>query len=409
MTPMKGSTMTASVTKRRRVAEPAPVNPPPSKGWGQTPASSLTDEQIARELQALGETWDASRADGEGHGGSPGEWMFERMDELGTEQKRRAKAKAPTLSALFAQAAADLRERLAGEAPVDADAARYEKTAAVLAEALSLWGDEPYPTQIAADLGLLATSRDMAEVEAAARRCLKLIGEPQRVRSYLAGADSVGDALASTHPALRAEHQRRLRLRERKALYLTEIVRQLGDTTLIEARAADQILVDDILHMLWSQVFTPAATGYHRRDGAPPEVTPVSSLGWFTDTDDYGVRTVFDAKETIKPVPRISVRAYRVFDVLRLSMVEHLRSPAVAQLQAWGDAEPTPSVEWWFEQITASQAPTWGIWDVDQPAVYVAHCKVTMAETFTVRARRVLSAVTFGPYVDVRARGGAKR
>jgi hypothetical protein len=54
------------------------------------PAVSLTDEEIARELVELGSRWDAFRSsDDEGHGGSPGEWMVERMDELETEQKRR--------------------------------------------------------------------------------------------------------------------------------------------------------------------------------------------------------------------------------------------------------------------------------------------------------------------------------
>lgn len=55
------------------------------------PASALSDEEIAAELDELGKKWDASFADDEGHSGSPGEWMVERMDELETEQRRRAR------------------------------------------------------------------------------------------------------------------------------------------------------------------------------------------------------------------------------------------------------------------------------------------------------------------------------
>jgi len=55
-------------------------------------AALLSDGEIAAELADLGKKWDAFTAsDDEGHGGSPGEWMVERMDELETEQKRRAR------------------------------------------------------------------------------------------------------------------------------------------------------------------------------------------------------------------------------------------------------------------------------------------------------------------------------
>jgi hypothetical protein len=55
------------------------------------PATALTDDQISSELSSLETKWKASRSsDEEGHGGSPGEWMVERMDELETEQRRRA-------------------------------------------------------------------------------------------------------------------------------------------------------------------------------------------------------------------------------------------------------------------------------------------------------------------------------
>jgi hypothetical protein len=53
-------------------------------------AKVMTDAEIASELETLGKKWDEFRAsDDEGHGGSPGEWMVERMGELETEQKRR--------------------------------------------------------------------------------------------------------------------------------------------------------------------------------------------------------------------------------------------------------------------------------------------------------------------------------
>lgn len=55
-----------------------------------TPARHMKDEAIARELSRLEKKWAALRSGDDGHGGSPGEWMVERMDELETEQRRRA-------------------------------------------------------------------------------------------------------------------------------------------------------------------------------------------------------------------------------------------------------------------------------------------------------------------------------
>jgi hypothetical protein len=52
------------------------------------PAASLSDEQIAHELEELGL---AFKNRGEG-GGSPGEWIVERMGELEHEQEKRAKS-----------------------------------------------------------------------------------------------------------------------------------------------------------------------------------------------------------------------------------------------------------------------------------------------------------------------------
>lgn len=53
------------------------------------PAKRMSDAAIATELRSLGKQWDELRQDHEGHGGSPGEWMVERMGELEQEQKRR--------------------------------------------------------------------------------------------------------------------------------------------------------------------------------------------------------------------------------------------------------------------------------------------------------------------------------
>jgi hypothetical protein len=58
----------------------------------RTPLARMTDDQLAAELKLLGDQWDESHKDEEGHGGSPGEWIVERMGELETEQKRRRRA-----------------------------------------------------------------------------------------------------------------------------------------------------------------------------------------------------------------------------------------------------------------------------------------------------------------------------
>lgn len=55
------------------------------------PASQMTDAAIAKELDTLEKEWDEFRSgdDDDYGGGSPGEWMVERMGELEQEQKRR--------------------------------------------------------------------------------------------------------------------------------------------------------------------------------------------------------------------------------------------------------------------------------------------------------------------------------
>ena len=55
-----------------------------------TPARNMQDAAIERELSKLKRRWDRFFATEPEGGGSPGEWMAERMDELETEQMRRA-------------------------------------------------------------------------------------------------------------------------------------------------------------------------------------------------------------------------------------------------------------------------------------------------------------------------------
>lgn len=51
---------------------------------------TMTVRAIGDELRVLEDKWRALRADDDGHGGSPCEWMSERMDELETELQRRS-------------------------------------------------------------------------------------------------------------------------------------------------------------------------------------------------------------------------------------------------------------------------------------------------------------------------------
>jgi hypothetical protein len=49
----------------------------------------MTDVELTAEYDSMWGLWDTSREDEEGHSGSPGEWIMERIDEIETEQKRR--------------------------------------------------------------------------------------------------------------------------------------------------------------------------------------------------------------------------------------------------------------------------------------------------------------------------------
>lgn len=52
----------------------------------------MTNAQIEQELELLAVEWEETRRDCEG-AGSPGEWIWERMDELETELERRQNGK----------------------------------------------------------------------------------------------------------------------------------------------------------------------------------------------------------------------------------------------------------------------------------------------------------------------------
>lgn len=55
----------------------------------EIPISEMTDEQIVAEMVRAEELFN-NRGE---HSGSPGEWAYERMNEIETEQKRRAEAR----------------------------------------------------------------------------------------------------------------------------------------------------------------------------------------------------------------------------------------------------------------------------------------------------------------------------
>lgn len=57
------------------------------------PAHVLTDEELDIQEKRIGTLWEDLRSDEEfdGHGGSPGEWMVERLDEIYTERRLRGR------------------------------------------------------------------------------------------------------------------------------------------------------------------------------------------------------------------------------------------------------------------------------------------------------------------------------
>jgi len=84
--------------KRAGIALPvAFYDPQANEGRVMKAARAMTDEELAAEQKKLGDEWDEFQRrlskDDEGWGGSPGEWMSERMSELDTEQARRAARK----------------------------------------------------------------------------------------------------------------------------------------------------------------------------------------------------------------------------------------------------------------------------------------------------------------------------
>ena len=57
-----------------------------------TPAVNMKDAAIERELTRLRKKWDTLDREG---GGSPGEWMIERIGELEHEQRQRMRGVLP--------------------------------------------------------------------------------------------------------------------------------------------------------------------------------------------------------------------------------------------------------------------------------------------------------------------------
>lgn len=58
------------------------------------PAAQMTTPELSAEWRARCAEWDCMmrRRDHDGHGGSPGEWLWERLGELEQELRRRAPA-----------------------------------------------------------------------------------------------------------------------------------------------------------------------------------------------------------------------------------------------------------------------------------------------------------------------------
>lgn len=75
-----------------RLVAPDVVRQPVRRTTTTGPASTMTDEALTAELDALGEEFKSFLSE-ECGGGSPGEWLVERMSELETEQRYRAEGK----------------------------------------------------------------------------------------------------------------------------------------------------------------------------------------------------------------------------------------------------------------------------------------------------------------------------
>jgi hypothetical protein len=59
--------------------------------WQHRAGAFLSDEKLLAEFTETAKKFDATR-EGDGHGGSPGEWAYERCGELEIEIKRRGLA-----------------------------------------------------------------------------------------------------------------------------------------------------------------------------------------------------------------------------------------------------------------------------------------------------------------------------
>jgi hypothetical protein len=93
---LMASVARASAHVAKATATEAPISAGP-RDPTRLPAKELTDRELVAEQTRVEKLWDSMfepDEDGEvfeGHCGSPGEWMSERMDEIATEQARRTR------------------------------------------------------------------------------------------------------------------------------------------------------------------------------------------------------------------------------------------------------------------------------------------------------------------------------
>lgn len=80
---------------RIRALSPVAERPEVVTTPDKLPTSKLTNSEIVSEFERVSKLWDDlfNDSDFEGHSGSPGEWMMERLNELETEQNKRAALK----------------------------------------------------------------------------------------------------------------------------------------------------------------------------------------------------------------------------------------------------------------------------------------------------------------------------
>lgn len=84
-------TQIAAFAKRTARAALAPAGKAAPR-TAPKPASEMSDQELQADFTEHCLLWDKRATEDEGHSGSPGEWIVERLDELRTEAKRRGVA-----------------------------------------------------------------------------------------------------------------------------------------------------------------------------------------------------------------------------------------------------------------------------------------------------------------------------